>query len=53
MEGVREVWPEGEEWDGVGTTSRCSSSSLEESSSPMANAPLSSGTLLSVGVRAL
>ena len=51
VEGVREFCPEGDDWDGVGTTSRFSSS--ESSSSPIANAPLSSGTLLRLGVLAL
>ena len=50
-EGVREWWFEGEDCEGVGWSS-CSSSS-ESSSSPMANVPPSSGTLLSEGTLAL
>lgn len=48
---VRESWAEGDDCEGVRSIS-CSSSS-ESSSSPMANAPPSSGTLLNVGVLAL
>ncbi len=51
IDAFREVWAEGEDCEGVRSTS-CSSSS-DSSSSPMANAPPSSGTLLSVGVLAL
>lgn len=50
MEGVRDVWPEGEDRDGVGIISSFSSS--ESSSSPIAKALSSSGTSLSVGVLA-
>ncbi len=51
IDAFREVWAEGEDCEGVRSTS-CSSSS-DSSSSPMAKAPPSSGTLLSVGVLAL
>ena len=51
-EGVRELWFEGDECEGVGCISWFSSSS-ESSSSPIANAPPSSGTLLRVGVLAI
>ena len=50
IEGVREWWFEGEECDGVACM-LCSSS--ESSSSPIAKAPPSSGTLLREGDRAL
>ena len=53
IEGVRELWADGDDcdWDGVG----CSlwSSSSESSSSPMAKVPPSSGTSLSDGVLAV
>ena len=49
-EGVRELWLDGDDCEGVGCIS-CSSSS--DSSSPMAKEPSSSGTLLRDGVRAL
>ena len=48
---VRELWVEGDDCEGVRSIS-CSSSS-DSSSSPMANAPPSSGTSLNVGVLAL
>ena len=51
MEAVRELWAEGDDCEGVRSIS-CSSSS-DSSSSPMANVPPSSGTLLNVGVLAL
>ena len=47
----RELWAEGDDWEGVRSIS-CSSSS-DSSSSPTANAPPSSGTSLNVGVLAL
>lgn len=49
VEGVRELWAEGEDCDGVGINSRSSSFS-ESSSSPMAKVSPSSGTLLKAGV---
>lgn len=49
IDGVRELRAEGEDWDGVGINSRSSSLS-ESSSSPMAKASPSSGTLLKAGV---
>ena len=49
-DGVRELWLDGVDCEGVGCNS-CSSSS--ESSSPIAKEPSSSGTLLRDGVRAL
>lgn len=51
MEGVREVWFDGEDWEEVGCIPRASSS--ESSSSPTAKAPPSSGTLRNSGNRAL
>ncbi len=51
IDAVRELWVEGDDCEGVRSIS-CSSSS-DSSSSPMANAPPSSGTSLSVGVLAL
>lgn len=51
IDAVRELWAEGDDCEGVRSIS-CSSSS-DSSSSPMANAPPSSGTLLKVGVLAL
>ena len=51
IDAVRESWAEGDDCEGVRSIS-CSSSS-ESSSSPMANAPPSSGTSLKVGVLAL
>lgn len=50
-EGVRELWADGDDCEGVGSS--CRSSSSESSSSPMANAPPSSGTLLKVGLLTL
>lgn len=49
IEGVLELWAESEDCDGVGINSRSSSFS-ESSSSPMAKASPSSGTLLNAGV---
>ena len=51
-EGLREVWLECEECEGVGGALNWFSLS-ESSSSPMAKAPPSSGTLLKAGERAL
>ena len=50
-EGSRDVCVDGDDCEGIGSISRSSES--DSSSSPMANAPLSSGTLLKVGIRAL
>lgn len=51
IDAVRELWAEGDDCEGVRSIS-CPSSS-DSSSSPMANAPPSSGTSLNVGVLAL